>query len=142
MADLTNETALVTGASRGIGRAIAVELGRRGARVIGTATSEAGSRAIDEAFAAEGIQGRGVVLDVASAGSVEACLKDVEGREGTPSILVNNAGVTTLVECGPGKVLTSLNRRIERRPELAMLAVEDPEGLAAALAACREKDHG
>jgi len=51
------------------------------------------------------------------------------------------SGVTTLVECGPGKVLTSLNRRIERRPELAMLAVEDPEGLAAALAACREKDH-
>jgi 3-oxoacyl-[acyl-carrier protein] reductase len=94
MADLTNETALVTGASRGIGRAIAVELGRRGARVIGTATSEAGVRAIDEAFAAAGIQGRGVVLDVASGGSVEACLKDVEGREGTPSILVNNAGVT------------------------------------------------
>jgi len=51
------------------------------------------------------------------------------------------SGVTTLVECGPGKVLTSLNRRIERRPELAMLAVENPEGLAAALAVCREKDH-
>jgi [acyl-carrier-protein] S-malonyltransferase len=51
------------------------------------------------------------------------------------------SGVTTLVECGPGKVLTSLNRRIERRPELAMLAVEDPQGLAAALAACRERSH-
>ena len=51
------------------------------------------------------------------------------------------SGVTTLVECGPGKVLTSLNRRIERRPELAMLAVEDPQGLAAALAACRERPH-
>jgi [acyl-carrier-protein] S-malonyltransferase len=51
------------------------------------------------------------------------------------------SGVTTLVECGPGKVLTSLNRRIERRPELAMLAVEDPQGLAAALAACRERHH-
>jgi [acyl-carrier-protein] S-malonyltransferase len=51
------------------------------------------------------------------------------------------AGATTLVECGPGKVLTSLNRRIERRPELAMLAVEDPAGLAAALAACRERNH-
>jgi [acyl-carrier-protein] S-malonyltransferase len=48
------------------------------------------------------------------------------------------SGVGTLVECGPGKVLTSLNRRIERRPELKMLAVEDPDGLAAALAACRE----
>jgi 3-oxoacyl-[acyl-carrier protein] reductase len=94
MSDLANEIALVTGASRGIGRAIALELGRRGARVIGTATSEAGARAVDEAFAAAGVQGRGVVLDVASGASVEACLKDVEGREGTPSILVNNAGVT------------------------------------------------
>lgn len=52
-----------------------------------------------------------------------------------------SSGVTTLVECGPGKVLTSLNRRIERRPELAMLAVEDPQGLTAALSACRERQH-
>jgi [acyl-carrier-protein] S-malonyltransferase len=51
-------------------------------------------------------------------------------------------GISEIVECGPGKVLTSLNRRIERRPDLTMLAVEDPDGLAAALAACREKDHG
>jgi [acyl-carrier-protein] S-malonyltransferase len=47
--------------------------------------------------------------------------------------------VNTIVECGPGKVLTSLNKRIERRPDLALLAVDDPETLAAALAACREK---
>ena len=52
------------------------------------------------------------------------------------------SGITTLVECGPGKVLTSLNKRIERRPELAILAVEDPDGLTAALAACRERHHG
>lgn len=51
------------------------------------------------------------------------------------------SGVTTLVECGPGKVLTSLNRRIERRPDLAMLAVDDPPTLAAALAACQESAH-
>ncbi len=51
-------------------------------------------------------------------------------------------GISEIVECGPGKVLTSLNRRIERRPDLTMLAVEDPDGLAAALAACREKHHG
>jgi 3-oxoacyl-[acyl-carrier protein] reductase len=91
---LENEIALVTGASRGIGRAIAIELGRRGARVIGTATSESGARAIDEYLGAEQIGGRGVVLDVANAASVEACFKDIDGREGTPTILVNNAGVT------------------------------------------------
>jgi [acyl-carrier-protein] S-malonyltransferase len=51
------------------------------------------------------------------------------------------SGTTTLVECGPGKVLTALNRRIERRPDLAMLAVEDPDSLIAALAACAEKHH-
>jgi len=91
---LENQIALVTGASRGIGRAIAIELGRRGARVIGTATSESGARAVDGYLGAAQIDGRGVVLDVADAASVEACFKDLEGREGTPTILVNNAGVT------------------------------------------------
>ena len=94
MTDLANELAFVTGASRGIGRAIALELGRRGARVVGTATSEAGAAAISDALAAAALQGRGVVLDVANAAAVEACIKDVEAHEGTPSILVNNAGVT------------------------------------------------
>ena len=94
MTDLANDLAFVTGASRGIGRAIALELGRRGARVVGTATSAAGAQAISEVLAAAGVQGRGVVLDVADAAAVEACLKDVEAHEGTPSILVNNAGVT------------------------------------------------
>jgi 3-oxoacyl-[acyl-carrier protein] reductase len=91
---LENEIAVVTGASRGIGRAIALELGRRGARVVGTATTEAGAAAIGEALAAASIQGRGVVLDVSNGASVEQCFKDVEAREGTPTILVNNAGVT------------------------------------------------
>jgi 3-oxoacyl-[acyl-carrier protein] reductase len=91
---LANELALVTGATRGIGRAIALELGRRGARTIGTATSDAGAKAIDAYLAEAGIAGRGVVLNVADASAVEACLKGVEGAEGTPSILVNNAGVT------------------------------------------------
>jgi len=94
MTDLANELAFVTGASRGIGRAIALELGRRGARVVGTATSAAGAQSISESLAAAGVQGRGVVLDVADAAAVEACFKDVEAQEGTPSILVNNAGVT------------------------------------------------
>ena len=91
---LDNQLAMVTGASRGIGRAIALELGKRGARVIGTATSDAGARAIDDYLSAAGVQGRGVVLDVATAASVDACFRELEGREGTPSILVNNAGVT------------------------------------------------
>ena len=91
---LANELAFVTGATRGIGRAIALELGRRGARVVGTATSETGARAIGEYLQAAGVAGRGTVLDVADAAAVEACFKAVEAAEGTPSILVNNAGVT------------------------------------------------
>jgi len=91
---LDNDLALVTGASRGIGRAIALELGRRGATVIGTATSDAGAASIGEALAAAGLRGRGVVLDVSNAESVERCFKEVEAAEGTPTILVNNAGVT------------------------------------------------
>jgi 3-oxoacyl-[acyl-carrier protein] reductase len=94
MTTLANDTAFVTGATRGIGKAIALELGRRGARVVGTATTAAGAATIDAYLKDAGITGRGVVLDVADAPAVEACLKDVEGREGTPSILVNNAGVT------------------------------------------------
>ncbi len=91
---LDNDLALVTGASRGIGRAIALELGRRGANVIGTATSDAGAASIGESLAAAGLRGRGVVLDVSSADSVERCFKELEAAEGTPTILVNNAGVT------------------------------------------------
>jgi 3-oxoacyl-[acyl-carrier protein] reductase len=90
---LENQTALVTGATRGIGRAIALELGRRGARVVGTATRAEGAQAIDAYLAAGAVQGRGVVLDVADAASVEACFRDVEAREGTPTILVNNDGL-------------------------------------------------
>lgn len=91
---LENELALVTGASRGIGRAIALELGRRGARVIGTATTNTGAHSISEALAGAGLAGRGVVLDVASDEGVERCFKEIEASDGTPSILVNNAGIT------------------------------------------------
>jgi [acyl-carrier-protein] S-malonyltransferase len=69
----------------------------------------------------------------------EQLFKPVRWAETVRAMLAS--GITTLVECGPGKVLTSLNRRIERRPELAMLAVEDPQGLTAALSACRERQH-
>jgi 3-oxoacyl-[acyl-carrier protein] reductase len=87
-------TAVVTGASRGIGRAIALELGGRGAQIVGTATSAAGAAAIGEYFAAAGLAGRGAVLDVAKPDSVEAFFKELDAAEGTPAILVNNAGVT------------------------------------------------
>ena len=94
MSSLTGEFALVTGATRGIGRAIALELGKRGARVVGTATTAAGAQVIDAYLEEAGVTGRGLVLNVAEAGAVEACFKDVEAAEGTPTILVNNAGIT------------------------------------------------
>ena len=94
MSNLAGEFALITGATRGIGRAIALELGKRGARVVGTATTEAGARTIDAYLEEAGITGRGLVLNVAEAGAVEACFKGVEATEGTPTILVNNAGIT------------------------------------------------
>ena len=94
MTSLAGEFAVVTGATRGIGRAIALELGRRGATVVGTATTEAGAEAITAALKEAGVAGRGVVLNVAEAGSVEACFKALEAAAGTPSILVNNAGIT------------------------------------------------
>jgi 3-oxoacyl-[acyl-carrier protein] reductase len=91
---LQGEIALVTGASRGIGRAIALELGRLGATVVGTATSAAGAEAVGAALADAGISGSGLLLDVADPASIESCLTEVEARHGTPTLLVNNAGIT------------------------------------------------
>ena len=88
---LAGEVALVTGASRGIGAAIAQTLGNAGARVIGTATSQAGADGISAAL---GNKGRGIVLNVADDASVQDAMKDIKGNEGSPSILVNNAGIT------------------------------------------------
>src|SRR5688572_27253639 len=91
---LNNELALVTGASRGIGNAIALALGGAGAKVIGTSTTAEGAAALTEAFNAKGVQGRGAVLDASKGESVEALLTELEGAEGLPTILVNNAAIT------------------------------------------------
>ena len=91
---LAGEVALVTGASRGIGREIALQLARLGATVVGSATGAGGVTDIDLMFREEGLAGRGVVLDVGDPASCEAALNEVESREGPVTILVNNAGIT------------------------------------------------
>ncbi|HIP52628.1 MAG TPA: 3-oxoacyl-ACP reductase FabG [Chromatiales bacterium] len=91
---LNDEIALVTGASRGIGQAIAHALGKEGATVVGTATSQGGADAIAERLREAGIAGTGMMLDVADATSVESVVKAIGTQFGAPTILVNNAGIT------------------------------------------------
>ena len=91
---LDKQIAIVTGASRGIGRAIALELARQGATVIGTATSESGAAAISEAFNAAGVSGRGAVLNVNDAAAAEALIDGTVKEFGALHVLVNNAGIT------------------------------------------------
>ena len=90
---LNEQTALVTGASRGLGQAIAKRLGQAGARVVGTATTTDGARRIGEDFAAAGLRGEGVELDVGEDESVARLQAFLQRNDCSPAILVNNAGI-------------------------------------------------
>ncbi|MCU7938470.1 MAG: 3-oxoacyl-ACP reductase FabG [gamma proteobacterium symbiont of Bathyaustriella thionipta] len=91
---MENEVALVSGASRGIGQAIAQNLGNKGATVIGTATSERGAENISAYLKDNGIKGQGMVLNVTEQSSIDALLTAIKDNYAMPSILVNNAGIT------------------------------------------------
>lgn len=91
---LENEVALITGASRGIGQCIALALGKQGATVIGTATSDKGAQAISDYLTTEGITGFGLCMNVTDQASITAGIKQIEEKYSAPSILVNNAGIT------------------------------------------------
>ena len=91
---LKGKVALVTGASRGIGRAIALSLGREGALVVGTATSESGAEAIRQTLSEVSAEGTGIVMDVNDAAQVDSALEAVQARYGEVAVLVNNAGIT------------------------------------------------
>ncbi len=91
---MEGQVALVTGASRGIGRAVLMELGRLGATVVGTATSESGAAEIDKAIVEAGLKGAGLMLNVTDAAACEAAIGEVEKRFGAVAVLVNNAGIT------------------------------------------------
>ncbi|WP_455375262.1 3-oxoacyl-ACP reductase FabG [Kaarinaea lacus] len=91
---LEGEIALITGASRGIGKAVALQLGKDGATVIGTATSDSGAENISAYLKENGIPGMGMVLNVTDQASVDSVIETITSEFGAPTILVNNAGIT------------------------------------------------
>lgn len=94
MINLDGQVTLVTGASRGIGRAIAESLGKSGATVIGTATTDAGAESISNYFAEAGITGKGMTLNVTEPDSIDVLIKSVTSEYGAITVLINNAGIT------------------------------------------------
>lgn len=91
---MSDKVALVTGASRGIGRAIAAALGKQGFTVVGTATTDSGAANISTFFAEAGIKGAGLALNVTDAAAVDAAVSNITEQFGAPTILINNAGIT------------------------------------------------
>ena len=94
MFDLNDKLVLITGASRGLGKATAKALGQAGATIIGTATSEAGAEGITADLNANNIEGRGIVLDVTKFDTIPEVIKQITAEFRAPEILVNNAGIT------------------------------------------------
>src|SRR5208282_4163801 len=115
---LSNEVALISGASRGIGQAIAGALGAAGAQIIGTATSEEGAAGITTWLQQQGIRGRGILYRATEAGAAEALVARLDGQEGLPTILVNNAGVAR-----DGLVLRMKNEDWEETLDINLSAV-------------------
>lgn len=112
---LSGKVALVTGASRGIGAAIARELGAAGATVVGTATSESGALKISQMLSEAGVSGQGMVLNVTDPESVAKLLADVAESYGAPAVLVNNAGITKdnlLMRMGDDQWLDVINTNL------------------------------
>lgn len=94
MSELKDEIALITGASRGIGKSIATELGKAGATIVGTATTDSGAEAITAWIKQAGLTGAGMKLNVTDAADIDNLIKAVKDEYGAVSILVNNAGIT------------------------------------------------
>ena len=131
---LENQVALVTGASRGIGNAIALALGGAGARIIGTSTSADGAKRFGELLASHGYNGRGAVVVAADPASIDALLAQLEEASELPTLLINNAAITRdtlLLRMKPGATAFTV---MPREPSSRASALVNPRSPALAAA--------